>query len=182
MQELNRIVRTIEQAVTQSGESLVALSETSPVLLVFLRHAGCTFCREALSDIARFRPQIESRGVKIVLVYMGDEQAMGKLLAKYALTGVDRISDPERTLYQAFGLGRGRGGQLFGPKVIWRGFLAGLLSGHGLGRISGDPRQMPGVFLLDNSCIVRRFRHRSAADRPDYWALCESGFKPAETP
>jgi len=46
------LVQTLDTAVTQSGERLVELSEMSPVLLVFLRHAGCTFCREALADFA----------------------------------------------------------------------------------------------------------------------------------
>jgi peroxiredoxin len=181
MYDVNRLIRTIETAVTQSGENLVALSEASPVLLVFLRHGGCTFCREALGDIARFRSRIENSGVRIVLVHMGDAEAIEKLLDKYGLTQLDRISDPERNLYREFGLARGRFRQLFGPKVLWRGFLAGVLAGHGIGRISADSRQMPGLFLVDSSGIVRRFRHRTAADRPDYVAICEAGLTPAES-
>jgi hypothetical protein len=32
---------------------------------------------------------------------------------------------------------------------------------------------MPGLFLLDKAAIVRRYRHRSASDRPDYAAICK---------
>jgi hypothetical protein len=32
---------------------------------------------------------------------------------------------------------------------------------------------MPGLFLLNKGAIVRRFRHRSASDRPDYAGICE---------
>jgi hypothetical protein len=85
---------------------------------------------------------------------------------------VDRICDREQNLYRAFGLKRGKLLQLFGPKVLWRGFQAGLLAGHGIGRVTADSFQMPGLFLLDKAGIVRRYRHRSAADRPDYAAIC----------
>jgi hypothetical protein len=35
-------------------------------------------------------------------------------------------------------------------------------------------RQLPGVFVIQNGAILREFRHRTAADRPDYVALVRS--------
>ena len=176
-QHLQELVQTLECALTQSGENLVKLSEESPVLLVFLRHAGCTFCREALGDIARARPSIEGSGTRIVMVHMGDSEAIEKLIEKNGLGGVDRILDCQQRLYKAFGLKRGRLLQLFGPKVLWRGFQAGILAGHGIGPLSADSFQMPGLFLLHKAGIVRRYRHRTASDRPDYAGICESPAK-----
>jgi peroxiredoxin len=173
-QQLQDLVQILEGAVTQSGASLVSLSEASPLLLVFLRHAGCTFCREALGDIARARPAIDRTGVRIVLVHMGDSGAIAKFIEKNALGKVDSICDPEQKLYRAFGLKRGSFLQLLGPKVLWRGFLAGVVRGHGIGAPAADSSQMPGLFLLNKGSIVRRFRHRSASDRPDYASICES--------
>ena len=169
---LQNLVQTLEGAVTQCGERLVELSEASPLLLVFLRHAGCTFCREALADIAAARAVIEGGGARIVLVHMGDSQAIEELVGKYGLSGVARICDPEQKLYSAFGLKRGKLRQLFGPKVFWRAFYGGALSRHGIGHLSADSFQMPGLFLIDHANIVRRYRHRSAADRPDYAGIC----------
>jgi peroxiredoxin len=171
-QKLQEIVRALDGARTDSGMGLAALSQASQVLLVFLRHAGCTFCREALGDVARERAGIEAAGVRIVLVHMGDSDAVEKLIRRYGLTGVDRICDPERKLYRAFGLQRGKLWQLFGPTVLWRALPAGALARHGIGRLTADGFQMPGIFLLDETGIVRRFRHRTAADRPDYAAIC----------
>jgi peroxiredoxin len=139
------------------------------VLVVFLRHSGCIFCRETLHDIARSRSLIEKRGTRIVLVHMGDIQAMEKALAKHKLSLLDRICDPMQELYRAFGLKRGRFLQLFGPHAVWRTLR--VAARHGIGRASADPAQMPGVFLIAQSAIIRRFRHRSVADRPDYLAL-----------
>ena len=141
-------------------------------MLVFLRHAGCTFCREALGDIARARRAIEEAGAKIILVHMRDSGQIQGLMWKYGLLGVDRICDGDRQLYRAFGLKRGRLRQLFGLHVFLRGVQAAVLRGHGMGRISADGFQMPGLFLISGGGILQRFRHRTAADRPDYAGLC----------
>ena len=170
--ELQHIQDTLETAVTQRGENLAELSEATPVLLVFLRHAGCTFCRETLGDIARSRTAIEAAGARIVLVHMGDSEAVGKLLLKYGLRDIDRICDRDRKLYRALGLKRGTLWQMFGPKVVWRAVQACILSRHGIGKISADSFQMPGLFVLEKAKVVQRLRHRSAGDRPDYAAVC----------
>ena len=41
----------MDRAITDQGESLLELSQSSPRLVVFLRHAGCIFCRESLADL-----------------------------------------------------------------------------------------------------------------------------------
>ncbi len=173
------ISNLLKRSVTQRGESLASIAESSSALLVFLRHAGCTFCREALADIAREREQIEKRKIRIVLVHMGDFGALDPLLGKHGLHDVDRICDPGQELYDAFGLKRGSVRQLFGPKVWWRGIQAGIIAGHGIGRPAADAAQMPGMFLLEQGVIAGRFRHRSAADRPDYAAFCLKSGEPS---
>ncbi|MDQ2950098.1 MAG: SelL-related redox protein [Acidobacteriota bacterium] len=170
--DASTISEVIDRSLTQSGESLVQLSGALPVMLVFLRHAGCSFCREALGDIAGSRLAIEQSGVRIVLVHMGDTEALRSLLDRHGLARLDRICDPSQELYRAFGLKQGTFQQLFGLKVLLRGFLGGVLVRCGLGRVVDDSRQMPGVFLIDKSAIIRRFRHRTAADRPDYIKFC----------
>lgn len=170
--ELQVLARTLECTGTQSGESLVDLSQASPVLLLFLRHAGCTFCREALGDVARARRAIEEGGARIILVHMGDTRAIEELLVKYGLSGLDRICDGEQKLYRAFGLKRGKLLQLIGLRVFFRGIQAAILGRHGIGRVSADGFQMPGLFLIFRGRVLQRLRHRTAADRPDYAAIC----------
>lgn len=153
--------------LTSSGESLLTLSRRSPVLLVFLRHSGCTFCREALADLGRQRAEIERRGTRIALVHMSPAGEFEQLLAGYGLTGVAHISDPRKRVYQAFGLGRGNLLQLFGPNLWMRGFQA-MADGHGVGKLQGDGFQMPGLFVLEDGKITQRYIHRDAGDRPDY--------------
>jgi hypothetical protein len=98
---------------------------------------------------------------------MGDEKAGKQFCESYGLADTPRVSDPERTLYRALKLGRGRLGQLFGIRV-WQRAVAAALQGHWPGSLKGDSFQMPGLFLIRNGEIVRTFRYETAADRPDY--------------
>lgn len=165
------VLRFALRRKTNMAVSLDELSRLSPVLLVFLRHMGCTFCREALADLAAMRRRIEAEGARLVLVHMSGEESASRFFARYGLDDVQSISDPDRTLYRAFGLPRGRFGDVLGPKVWWRGFQAGVLGRHGVGPLMGDGFQMPGVFLLFHGEVIRSYRHQSAADRPDYLSL-----------
>ena len=165
-----------KEMITQnSGESLADIAEASPVLLVFLRHFGCSFCREAISDIAKRRKRLEKHGVRVILVHMAPEQKVAEQFFKrYKLYPVDHISDPEKQLYRAFGLGRGTPVQLFGLMNWIRGFQAGVVEGHGFAYHSeeiGDGFQMPGVFVLHKGKVKHSFVHEHAWDRPDYEAI-----------
>jgi peroxiredoxin len=155
----------LQSAHSHRGQSLAELSALRPVLVVFLRHAGCTFCRETLADLATKRRYIESQGITLALVHMSPPLQATQLLQKYDLDDVHRFSDQHCQLYEAFGLPRGRFSQLFGWKVWWRGFLAAVLDGHGIGTLDGDGFRLAGAFLLRNGRIIAARRTQSAADR-----------------
>jgi peroxiredoxin len=179
--ETDSLALVLESKLTQNGMNLAALSLVSPVLLVFLRHSGCTFCREALSDLSASRNSIEALGTRIVVVHFGDPALLDGMLQKHGLDSLDRIRDDDQILYHAFGLKQGSWWQLAGPRVWWRGVRAGLIDGHGAGKAAGDFRQMPGMFLLENCEVVRSFRHESASDRPLYEAFVRTSLRLSRT-
>jgi len=162
--------QAIESARIESGESLAEMSRATALLVVFLRHAGCTFCREALADLKVKRKSIESQGKRLVLVHQGEPGGLDALLHRQGLAGVAVLSDPRLVLYRSFELGRGGFGQLFGIQELVRG-IAATLRGNVLGRLSGDGFQMPGVFIVHNGRIVASHRHRNASERPDYASI-----------
>jgi peroxiredoxin len=162
---------------TSTGASLAELSMPRPVLAVFLRHSGCTFCREAMADLKAGRAAIEAAGAAIVLVHMSPPGDFAEFAKGYGLGDVPAVSDPERRLYRGLGLRRGRLAQLLGPGVWWRGYKV-WRAGHGVGALVGDGTQMPGVFLIHRGRVVRRFMHATAADRPEYVGLCELPSRP----
>jgi len=138
---------------------------------VFLRHAGCTFCREALADLAVARAAIEARGSQLAIVYQETPEGMRPLLDKYGLADVEQFSDPDRSMYEAFQLHLTSFGNLFSVKTFVRGFKAALKDGHGFGGVTSNVYQMPGVFLVHEGRVVREFRHQAPSDRPDYSGL-----------
>lgn len=164
-------------AGSRDGASLAELSMTTPVLVVFLRHLGCTFCREAVADLAATRQRLEREGTTLVLVHMSPPGEGAAFFERAGLAGVPHISDPGAVLYRSFGLARGSFWQLFGPPVWIQGAKA-FLKGHGVGKLAGDGFQMPGVFLIRQARIVRRFVHRAAGDRPDYADLASCPIEP----
>ncbi len=153
------------------GEDLLTLSSRGPLLIVFLRHAGCTFCREAMGDLAAVKRRIDERGTELVVVQMGSAREGAELAQRFGLRPGQAVSDPSRRLYHTFELRRGSLWELINPKVIFRGFTAAFLKGYGMGKVRGDSTQMPGVFLVRDGKVVREYRHHSVADRPDYIAL-----------
>ena len=158
---------------TESGATLLALAEASPVLLVFLRHFGCSFCRKAISDVAELGPELEKRGVRPVFVHLGTPELAKAHFDYYGLSDVERVNDPGAAVYQlpVFALGRTNPlGQAMNP-VVWVGWLKGALFKHGIGKIQGDGHQMPGLFFLKDAKIVRRFVYKMIADEPDYLKL-----------
>ena len=163
----------LAEAQTTNGMSLAELSQQQPVLLVFLRHSGCTFCREALADLSAARAKIEKSGTKLAIVHMGTAESFSAFTASYGLSDVPAVSDPQRRLYRGLGLRRGKLAQLLGFSVWWRGTKS-FFAGHYPGALEGDGTQMPGVFLLQNGRVVRRFIHDNAAQRPDYAALSQA--------
>lgn len=159
---------------TQAGQSLLKLSFEQPVMLVFLRHFGCTFCREALDDLSRQREDLAALGSRLVLVHMSDNPTAEKYFHRYRLNNIDHISDPECKFYAAFNLAKGSLTQLFGLRSWIRGFEAGVLDGHGIGWQIGDGFQMPGIFIIQDGEVKESFIHKAASSRPDYIGLVRS--------
>ncbi len=157
---------------TNHGEVIANLSLAQPVLLVFLRHFGCVFCREALKDIAVRRNDLTKKGVKVVFVHMSSNEIAENYFEEYNLKGVDHISDESCRLYDAFGLTKGSFTQLYGLKSWIRGVEAVALNKVKIGiQQIGDGLQMPGVFLIVNNTIKESYIHKSVSDRPDYLQL-----------
>ncbi len=163
----------MEEMRTNRGEALRDLSYTQPLMLVFLRQFGCTFCREALTDIAGKRKEIESLGMQLVFVHMADTEIADRYFRRYNLEGVTHISDPGCTYYKYFGLIKNTITQLFGLQFFMRGFQAAVIGGHVPGPSLGDDFQMPGIFIIQEGEIRESFIHKLAYDRPNYLELAK---------
>ncbi len=168
------LAQTLAAMRTESGATLLDLADASPILLIFLRHFGCSFCRAAIASVAEIRPKLDARGVRPIFVHLGTPELAKHYFDYYHLESVERISNPDASFYQHpnFGLARMHPiRHLFSPRVYY-GWLKGALIKHGIGRIKDDGHQMPGIFFLKGPKIIRHFRYRTIADEPDLLKLC----------
>jgi hypothetical protein len=158
---------------TETGRTLLELVDESPVLLIFLRHFGCSFCRQTLDDVSRIRTQIEGQGVRPVFVHLGSPERAKPYFDYYQLSDIERVSDPEASLYAkpVFALPRKNVFSQFLVPSVWAAWFNGAIRKHGIGMIREDADQMPGIFYLRNREIVRAFRYKTIADEPDYLKL-----------
>jgi hypothetical protein len=158
---------------TETGRNLLELVDESPVLLIFLRHFGCSFCRQTLDDVSRIRTQIEGQGIRPVFVHLGSPERAKPYFDYYHLSDIERVSDPEASLYArpVFALPRKNVFSQFLVPAVWAAWLKGAIRKHGIGMIKEDADQMPGIFYLRNRAIVRAFRYQTIADQPDYLKL-----------
>lgn len=164
---------SIRKVRTNTGLSLYEASKRFPLLVVFLRHSGCTFCRETAAELAGLQTPLRKSGKRLVIVSLMPHQKADEFLGSYGIYDYHHVSDPSGDLYRAFNLRRGSFLQLFGPKNWLRGFEAGLLKKHGIGMLDGDGFRMPGAFLLHNGKIVKQFRHSYAGEKVDYASFAE---------
>lgn len=167
-ESLDEILDTTIVSGPDGERSLRDASQERPVLLVLLRHAGCTFCREAVADVVSRRASIESAGASPILVHMGEPPQGDAFLARLGAADLARISDPQRRLHRVAGLTRGSFRALFGVRNFLRAIAAAR---HGVGHPVGDPLQMPGTMLLHRGRVLHVHRHGFAGERPDYTSL-----------
>jgi hypothetical protein len=123
-----------------SSHRLLDLTSKSPIVLVFLRHFGCVFCRY---QVAQLRPG-KDLPIYFVCMESAEDAALFKAKAK---SPHHFISDPQRRLYEAFGVRRGKTSELFNLRAVGTGFRA-MLAGHAQGRPTSDPTQLSAAVVL----------------------------------
>jgi hypothetical protein len=133
----------------------------APVLLVFLRHFGCLFCREVVRDVRR---EHERPGFpRVLFVHQGDAAGGDDFFGRY-WPDAPAVADPAAALYRAFDVERGNVAQMFGPRSTACAVRA-LAKGNGVGRKVGDGWTLPTMLLFDgDGRVVWEHRGRHAGD------------------
>jgi peroxiredoxin len=165
-------IQSLSLIQTNQGHNILDLSKQNPVLLVFLRHFGCVFCKESLHDISNKKEQFLQEGIQVIFVHMSSAETAETYFKNNELSEFDHISDPDCKLYASFGLTKGSFSQLFGLKTWIRGFEVATTKQIFPSSASiGDGLQMPGIFLIKSGEVIESFIHHSVADKPNYEAF-----------
>ena len=115
--------------------SLASLWDNGPVLLSFLRHFGCIFCRERLCQLEKAQAEFRAAGLPIVALALGEPRhakRYGPLLAP----SITCLAAPTDAAYTAYGISHGVGPTSM-PNVLRAGLRAAL-AGNMQGRATGD--------------------------------------------
>ncbi len=165
------IKESLSGYLTNRDNSVFDLSHDHPIMLVFLRHFGCIFCREALNEIADKMPLFKSYRIQPIFVHMSDVETAQGYFEDYGIPDAEHISDPECALYASFQLAKGNFNQLFGLKNWIQGFKASTKGIPISLKQVGDGMQMPGIFMIWEGRLVDKYVHKIASDSPDYEEL-----------
>ncbi len=146
------------------GNTLRAEVGESETLLVFLRHLGCLFSRELVSDI-RFK-HYSAGGFLPTVFFFQAEAEKGLDFFNTYWPEARAIADPDHQFYPAFGIQRASLNQMVGPEPLACGVRA-TLKGNFAGKSTGDVRTMPGMFLVRGSMVLWEHKFRHIGDHPD---------------
>ncbi|TGM07220.1 AhpC/TSA family protein [Leptospira barantonii] len=134
-------------------------------LLVFLRHSGCIFSREAISDLREISESCLSFP-PILFFFPGTPNDCEKFF-EGVWEDASVVADPNTEFYRDLKLDTADLVQLASPEVLI-GTARATLKGHFYGIPGRNPLQMPGVFLVVQDRIVWEHRYRHIGDHPDW--------------
>jgi peroxiredoxin len=153
---------------TAGGDMLSALAGRGPLLLVFLRHFGCPLCQEMVTDVAARRDRLATSGTTVVFVHMHPETQAAAFFARYGVQDLQRVSDPDRTLYRAFAVPEAQPSSWLTFGTL-RHYLSAIVRGGHLPRlVGGDVGQMSAVVRIVDGRIDRDLRGAGFDVRPDF--------------
>lgn len=136
-----------------------------PLVVAFLRHFGCAFCREHLAHLDQARDEIHAAGGDVVAIFQNRGREVRDFCDQRGV-GLDCLGDPHREGYEAVSLEKGSWKEHLGPQLVKR-YLQAARSGHGPGLPKGDIAQRPGTFVVGtDGRIAYAHYNRDSSDNP----------------
>jgi peroxiredoxin len=128
-------------------------------------------CLEHAVQVHQNISEFEALGTQVLIIGFQETQISRQWLERSGVS-FSFLMDPDRKVYRAYGLGRSVW-RSWHPRNLWSYFKR-MLAGQGLPRITADPNQMGGDFIVDRTGVVRLayFSH-DPTDRPSVEQLLD---------
>ncbi|MDV6237489.1 SelL-related redox protein [Leptospira ellisii] len=147
------------------GDTILSCLPPGLCLLVFLRHRGCIFSKEAVFDLREISELCLS--FPPILFFFPGEESEAASLFSGIWDDASVVFDPEVSFYEDMGLRTGTLSQLAGPEVLF-GTARAALKGHFYGIPGNNSLRMPGAFLTVRDRVVWEHKYRHIGDHPDW--------------
>lgn len=143
--------------LTTESESvrLAQFWQHTPVLIFFVRHVGCVFCREQVRALAQRYDDIRARGAEVIAIIPTDAINAGRFARSMHLP-YPVLCDTPRRAFAAFGLYETPIGNLVQPEVLLRTarqFARGNIPT--VNPFSSSLTQLGGVFIVGSDGVVQ---------------------------
>jgi len=154
--------------------ALSSLWADRPLLILFWRHFGCSCGMDRAARLRTELPDYRAGGGDVAIVGQGEPARAARYRERQGID-VPILSDPDRSVYQAYGLLQGSTAQILfdAPDPFLRcDFDAGMglaASRHATDRaLVDDPWQLPGEFVVGTDGVIA-YAHRYGwcEDYPD---------------
>ncbi|MEO1525993.1 MAG: peroxiredoxin-like family protein [Planctomycetota bacterium] len=152
---------------TISGASLAIPPTEGVVHLQFRRYSGCPICNLHLRSFVQRHGELVSRAVTEVVVFASNTETM---LKHHAEVPFAMVADPEKTLYQTFGVEQSATAILH-PIAFFSAMKGTMLTGSKSRSRLESARGLPAEFLIDSGGGILSCNYgRHAADQ---WSVDE---------
>jgi hypothetical protein len=167
--------------------SVASFSERKhKILLVFLRHFNCAFCKATICKVASYYKTLLQLNTIPVFVHQESEECANEYFSNLGafepyqplVRNMLRVSDPEGNLfYRKFNLEKA---SIFNSKIPLVRVMMILMVLLAKFRFSNlmftreeraDSYQMPGLFLIENKKIQNIYNYKTIADNPQLLEL-----------
>src|SRR5688572_17744647 len=157
--------RPVQGLRLRPGTLADQLDQGRPTLLVFLRHFGCPFCKESVTDLRKLSESNPAYPRVLFFCQSCPDEAVPFFEKYWPPARV--VCDPDKEIYYGMGLRQGTHGQIWGLRV-WTCSLRALAKGHVMSKPIGDPWLMPGAFLVQGQSILWSHQYDHQGDNPDW--------------
>lgn len=123
------------------------------VLLSFYRYASCPFCNLRVHELSQRQAAWQAQGLDMIAVFQSPRASIleyvGQQQPPFAI-----LPDPDRALYQAYGVTGSWAGFAKGALNV-RDFMSALKQGYAPGKMEGAVNMLPADFVIDEAGQVQ---------------------------
>lgn len=119
-----------------------------------------------MAQLRHNKTRFEKIGAGVLIVGMGTQTQTEEFKRQFKVP-YPMVCDPDKRIYQAFGIGQVSLLDALNPGVAIKG-LSAMAKGHRIGVPKGDVRQLSGVFIIDTDGYIRYCHYaKNPADHPE---------------